>query len=198
MLNFLRLASVAVVLALATAACQSLTKNGPGMIVTYTSLINGRSISAKSVTLPDGMNLGNPGSIGGIRSKNWRSGSTLGASGDHRGLPEWVDFEWQEPPYPGLHPENFANRESFGMAVDKLFKSLPVKTQRVQVRDRVPLDVVQEVIEARNKTPGGKLPDKLLWVYFVWTDNGIKFHWSLKGDTQIAPLREGGDDIDAM
>jgi hypothetical protein len=113
-------------------------------------------------------------------------------------LPEWVDFEWQEPPYPGLHPENFVNREAFSTAVHNLFNALPVKTQRVQVRDRVPLDVVQEAVNARDQTPRGKVPDKLLWVYFVWTEQGIKFHWELIGDTQVAPLREGGDDIDAM
>ncbi len=187
MLNFLRLVSVAIVLAVATTACQSINKRGPGMIVTYSSLIIGRSISAKSVKLPDGKNLGNPGSIGGIRSKNWRSGSTLGASGDHRGLPEWVDFEWSEPGYPEDPKQTLEE-----------YRALPRKTQRVQVRDRVPLDVVQEAVNARDQTPRGKLPDKLLWVYFVWTEQGIKFHWELKGDTQVAPLREGGDDIDAM
>ena len=77
-------------------------------------------------------------------------------------------------------------------------KAMPRKTQRVQVRERVPLEAVQEAIESRRNAPRGKMPSKMLRLYFVWTDQGVKFHWALKDWDILQPLREGGDDIDAM
>ena len=113
-------------------------------------------------------------------------------------MPEWVEFEWQEPAYPGLKRENFPTHEAFSKAVEDKYKSLPRKTQRVQVRERVPLEAVQEAIESRRNAPRGKMPSKMLWLYFVWADQGVKFHWSLDESGRSQPLREGGDDIDAM
>ena len=165
----------------------ALPTQGPGMIVTFTSLTQGRSISVKSARLPNGKPFSNPGSIGGIRPANWRtSGATMGASGDNRELPEWVEFEWSEPVYP----------EDLNQTLEE-YRALPRKTQRVHVRKRIPENVVQEVIQSRRDAPTGKLPDKKLWVYFVWTDLGIKFHWRLISGSSTE-LRSGGDDIDSL
>jgi len=164
------------------------------MIVTFTSLIQGRSISMKSTKLASGTAFDNPGSFGGSHPRNrhpplnWRAtGATSGASVDNRGLPEWVEFEWSEP----VHPED--PKQTL-----EEYRALPRKTQRVQVRERIPLDVVQEVIESRRSAPRGKLPSKVLWVYFVWTEQGVKFHWELKDWDTPQLLRSGGDDIDSM
>ena len=168
------------------------------MIVTFTSLTQGRSISVKSARLPNGKPFSNPGSIGGIRPANWRnSGKTFGASGDNRELPEWVEFEWQEPGYPSLRRSDYPSRQEFAKAVEEKFRDLPIKTERVFVRDRVPQDVIQQVIQSRRDAPTGKLPDKKLWVYFVWTDLGIKFHWRLISGSSTE-LRSGGDDLDSL
>ena len=161
--------------------------DGPGMILTFSSVIDGRSISVKKSRLPSGKDFGNPGAITGRRSSNWRSGKTSGGSGDGRGLPEWVEFEWSEPAYPEDPKQTLEE-----------YRALPRKTQRVQVRERVPLEAVQEAIESRRNAPRGKMPSKMLRLYFVWTDQGVKFHWALKDWEILQPLREGGDDIDAM
>ncbi len=159
--------------------------DGPGMIVTFSSLIDGAVILTDRATLPNGKDFGNPGGITGRRSSNWRGGATSGGSGDGRGLPQWVEFEWVESPKGKDH--------SF-----EELKAMPRKTQRVQVRERVPLEAVQEAIESRRNAPRGKMPSKMLRLYFVWTDQGVKFHWALKDWDILQPLREGGDDIDAM
>lgn len=157
------------------------------MIVTFTSLTQGRSISIKSTRLPNGRAFSNPGGVGGRRPSNWRSsGATMGVAGDNRELPEWVEFEWSEPVYP----------EDPKQTLDE-YRALPRKTQRVPIRDRIPQDVVEEVIQSRRAASAGKLPDKKLWVYFVWTDLGIKFHWRLISGASTE-LRSGGDDVDAL
>jgi len=68
----------------------------------------------------------------------------------------------------------------------------------VQVRGRIPLDVVQEVMESQRSAQRGKLPSKLMDVYFVWTDHGVKLYWELRDPVSSRPLKSGGDDIDAL
>lgn len=150
----------------------------------YSDWLKGQGVSA---LLPSGQGFSNPGSIGGRRPSNWRnSGKTMGVAGDNRELPEWVEFEWSEPVYP----------EDPNQTLEE-YRALPRKNQRVPVRDRVPQDVVQEGIQSRRSTPAGQLPDKKLWVYFVWTDYGIKLHWRLISGASTE-LRSGGDNIDAL
>jgi len=196
MLKHLLFLIAAMVGASQLAGCATSSAGGPGMILTYIGLIEGRSISIESAKLPSGVDFAHAGSFGGSRPRAWRSaGKTMGGSGDRRGLPEWVEYVWQEPEYPGLKSADFATPEAFSEAVTEKFRRLPYKTQRVMVRERVPLDVVHEAVESRNNAKPGKVPEKMLWIYFVWTDDGVKMHWSLKG---VKPQREGGDDIDAM
>jgi hypothetical protein len=167
--------------------CLTEANEGPGMIATFTSLIQGRSISIKSTRLPGGQEFSNPGSFGGRRPSNWRtSGATMGVAGDRRELPEWVEFEWSEPVYP----------EDPNQTLEQ-YRALPRKKERVLVRDRIPREVVQEVNQSRRDAFAGTLPDKKLWVYFVWTDAGIKFHWRLISGASTE-LRSGGDNIDSL
>jgi hypothetical protein len=116
-------------------------------------------------------------------------------AGDRRDLPEWVEFEWQELSYPGLKREEFSTEEAFGEAVAEKYRTAPIKTQRVQIRSRVPQDVVDEVIEANTHIPPGELlPVKWLWVYFIWTEQGVRFRWELADKRPQGKSREGGDD----
>ncbi len=178
--------------------CLLAANDGPGMVVTFVSLIQGRTIEFKKTRLPNGREFSSPGAIGGRRPSNWRnSGKTMGVAGDSRELPEWVEFEWQEPSYPSLRMKDYSSLDDFDKAVHEKFRNLPVKTQRVPVRDRIPQDILQEVIQSRKDAPSGKLPDKKLWVYFVWADSGVKFHWRLISGASTE-LRSGGDDIDAL
>ena len=104
---------------------------------------------------------------------------------DGRELPEWVEFEWSEPPYPEDPKQTLEE-----------YRALPRKTARVPVRSRVPQDVVEEVLEAKRRRKPHQLPEKMLDVYFIWTEAGVKFRWGV-GTRGGMTLREGGDAIDA-
>ena len=77
--------------------------------------------------------------------------------------------------------------------VKAMSKSLPVHTERVPVRARVPQDVVDAVVASRGTFVEGKPADKSLWVYFIWYESGIKFRWAIAQGSN--KLRSGGDAI---
>lgn len=179
----------------AAVACHS-RPSGPGMILSFGSVIEGRSIDVKLSRMANGERFSNPGSVGGIGTSKWGSWRHIptkveAASGDGRGLPEWVEFEWSEPPYP----------EDPNMSLDA-YRSLPRKTQRLEIKSRVPQNVVDEVVEAKRQAPSGEVAEKSLWVYIFWTPEGIKMRWQLRYDSGGKQrnfgdvVREGGDDLD--
>jgi hypothetical protein len=179
-----------------TAGCQALEvgADGPGMILEYRNLINGRSISVKSASLADGSQFSNPGSLsGGINGRfpTWQRvpTATMAASGDHRGLPAWVDFEWSEPPYP----------EDPNMSLEA-YRALPRKKQRLEIKRRVPQSVVDEVVASKRVAQPGKVADKTLWISIFWTPDGMKMRWAMRDRATGGPfgeiVREGGDDLD--
>lgn len=181
------------------AACNSVpTVDGPGMITNFGSMMNGRSTNIRAIIFPGGKRTVSGLSVGGTKKPGWRQaiGRTTGISGDTRGLPEWLDFEWQEPSYPGLQPQDFTTREEYSKYVFDEKASLPIKTQRVLISSRIPPEIIQEAIDSRAHIQKGQgLPEKSLWLYFIWTDDGIKFRWDLYC---IKPCvtKEGGDEID--
>ena len=189
------------------AGCQSFgVENGPGMTLVYGSLIKGRSISVKSATLPDGAAFTHTGSVTGGPPKagqSWRTvpKAVMAASGDYRALPEWVEFVWQEPSYPGLKYEDFPSREAFDRAYDEKYAQLTTKSQRLEIKSRIPQSVVAEVIASKKAAQPGKVSDKTLWIYIFWTQDGIKMRWAMKdqkaGVGAFGPVvQEGGDDLD--
>ncbi len=106
----------------------------------------------------------------------------MGAAPDGRELPEWVEFVWSEPVYPEEPKQTLEE-----------YRALPQKTERVPVRSRVPQDVVAEVMEAKRNREPHKLPEKMLWVYFIWSEDGIKLRWRLT--SKCCDERSGGDEI---
>lgn len=191
----------------ATVGCRALEvgADGPGMILEYGSVIQGLSISVKSAVLPDGKPFMDPGSLSGglsTRYPTWQRIPTkvMAASGDHRGLPEWVEFTWQEPSYPGLKSADFPDRESFSRAVDEKFSKLELKRYRLEIKRRVPQAVVDEVINSKRVAQPGKVADKTLWIYIFWTPDGMKMRWAMRDKATGGPfgeiVREGGDDLD--
>lgn len=187
-------------------ACHS-KPPGPGMILSFGSVIEGRSIDIKSSKTANGQPFSNPGTVGGAGASKWGSWrhiprKTEAASGDGRGLPEWVEFVWQEPSYPGLSYEDFPNHEDFAQAVREKYAKLPIKTQRLEIKSRVPQDVVDEVIESKRHASRGSVAEKSLWVFIFWTPEGIKMRWQLRYDPGLKlrnfgdVVREGGDDLD--
>ncbi len=182
--NFVSLA----VLMACLAACATPTIKGPGMTVTFNNLIKGKLILFDSLLTSSGAQFPNPGGLspssrpimnGKIMAG---SGATMGAAPDGRELPEWVDFEWREPEY---------RRDDY---TREQLKALPHKKARVSVRNRVPQSVIDELMEANWQTKPGKLPEKMLWIYFVWTDSGIKFRWELH-ERDHETKQMGGDEI---
>ncbi len=190
-----------------TPSCHS-ESSGPGMILSFGSVIDGKKIEINSATLPNGNSFSNPGAVGGKFDKTretWRLGgvdATMGASGDYRGLPEWVSFEWQELTYPSLKPTDFPSDVAFGKYVDDLLAKAPIKTQRLEIKNRIPQEVVDEVIESKRDTPKGQLSEKVLWLYIFWTPDGMKMRWELRYDKGHKEggfghaIKEGGDDLD--
>jgi hypothetical protein len=78
--------------------------------------------------------------------------------------------------------------------VDLLTRTLPHKRARVAVQSRVPQDVIDEVLASNRQRAPRALPDKMLWVYFIWYETGIKLRWKLKSSC-CGLLREGGDEL---
>lgn len=163
-------------------ACATPASVGPGMTVTFRNVIKGKEILVRNAVSSSGNRFSNPGGLG-PETDPLRGGATENAAPDGRALPEWVEFEWIEPVYSRVP----AYRH------DELH-ALPVKKARVLVRDRVPQDVVDEVMESNRRREPHKLPEKRLEVYFIWYESGIKFRWELeKGCCEV--LRAGGDEI---
>lgn len=156
------------------------------MIVTYVSNIKGVSISVKSARLGNGKEFPNSGAFG-YAEDVLAGGKTEGVAPDGRQLPDWVEFEWSQPPAP----------EDPAQSLEE-YRALPRKKQRVFVLSRIPHDVIDEVLVSNRRQRPGKLSDKALWIYFVWTEQGIKFHWRLWYRPAIGASsfpREGGDAI---
>lgn len=79
------------------------TDQGPGMITNFGSMMEGRSARIQAITLPNGKRAMSGFTVRGGKVSGWRRAirTTTGMSGDTRSLPDWLDFAWQEPSYPG-------------------------------------------------------------------------------------------------
>ena len=181
-----RAVAMLIAVAMLMACAHANDPQGPGMILTFVSLKKGVRIDIDTAKLPDGRAFSHAGTFG--PNKRWSNdGKTMGAAPDGRQLPEWVEFEWSERIYGQRH------------TVEEM-KALPRLHQRVVIRERVPQDVVEEVLQSARDTPRGKLPEKMLWVYLVWTDDGVKFRWAIKRQPTSPQeqwiLRSGGDEIE--
>lgn len=183
--NFVLLASLLSCLT----ACATPAIEGPGMTVTFNNISKGKSIFFDSLLTASGARFPNPGFLapssrpimnGKIMAA---SGKTMGAAPDGRELPEWVEFEWREPEY---RKDDYTREQ---------LKALPHSRARVLVRSRVPQSVIAEVMESNRQRQRGNVPDKMLWIYFVWTDSGIKFRWELD-ERGHETKQMGGDEIE--
>ena len=169
--------------------------DGPGMTVTFSSAIKGKSIDLLSAISSSKQPFPNPGEFG-PNANPITGGKTMGAAPDGRELPEWVAFTWKEWPYPyPKAPSDPVALQTWRDEVRTMSRSLPVETASVPVRARVPQDVVDEVLASNRRRAPRALPDEMLWVYFIWYDSGVKFRWSLERGC-CTVLRQGGDDLE--
>jgi hypothetical protein len=160
------------------ASCAAAAPEGPGMTVSFGNGINGKLLIFKSARSSTGEPFVDPGGLAPDKHPE-QGGKAAAASSDYRALPEWVEFEWTESDYGVKH-----TREEL--------LAMPVHKARVPVRERVPQAVIDEVVAANHQRQAGQLPDKSLWVYFVWYDTGVKFRWELRSGC-CQSVRAGGD-----
>ena len=175
-------------------ACAAPAMDGAGMIVTFRNVINGKALLFDTAISANGIGFPNPGSLS-PQADPQRGGATIGAAPDGRALPEWVEFSWKEWPYPGSPmPKNQEAVKLWNEGVHAMSRSLPRKIGRVFVRNRVPQDIVTEVMESNRHRELGKTSEKKLWVYFIWYEHEIRFRWELaQGCCTV--LRSGGDQL---
>ena len=181
-------------IALCTACSVTRLQDGPGMIVTFNNGIKGKKVYVIRARTANGVFFPTPGSLGPDKNP-MTGGKTMGAAPDGRELPQWVEFEWTEWPYPAPPPPTEPSAlQTWNDRVDLLTRTLPHKRARVAVQSRVPQDVIDEVLASNRQRAPNALPDKDLWVYFIWYETGIKFRWRLlQGCCKM--LREGGDEL---
>lgn len=181
-------------IALCTACTAQRPVKGPGMIATFSNGIKGKKLDVLRARTANGVPFPVPGSVSPDKHP-MTGGKTMGAAPDGRELPEWEEFEWKVWPYPyPPMPSDPVALQTWSEGVHAMSRSLPIQTARVAVKSRVPQEVLDEVLLSNKNRAPRALPDKLLWVYFIWYESGIKFRWSLEqGCCKV--LRAGGDDV---
>ena len=162
------------------AACATAANSGMGMTVTFRNAIQGKTVLFDKAVSDNGIAFSNPGGLAPENNPK-QGGKTEGFAPDGLTLPAWVDFTWREPNYREEH-------------TSEQLKVMPRKTGRVMLRSRVPDAVLAEVVASNRHREKGRTPEKMLWVYFIWYENEIKFRWELKKDC-CTVLRSGGDEI---
>lgn len=61
-----------------------------------------------------------------------------------------------------------------------------MRRARVNVAEKVCAAALKEIASSRAATPPEERPDKMLWIYFIWTTDGVKVRW------RVGPLRFSG------
>ena len=163
-------------------ACAAPAPKGPGMIVSFGNGIAGTKVLVDDARSEDGIAFPNPGSLA-PQSRPGQGKKVMGAAPDGRPLPQWVEFSWIELPYESTH-----------VRTKEELDAVPVRRARISVSERVPADVVAEVMRGNQMRKTG---DEALhlWLNFVWQRDGIAFGWQqYRGCCTL--LRSGGDQLD--
>lgn len=179
---------------------------GPGMTLSFNSDMTDTCVHIDSARLPDGTAFSVPAVVDGMGKGNENplvGMSVMGAAPDGRELPEYVDFKWREEPLPQPadplpdDPTSAAHQAWLAKWMAQM-KALPIRSQRVFIRNRIPADAVRAAIEANRHTPRGHLDEASIRLTFIWTNHGIKLRWNvwhrLPSEFQY-DSDEGGDEI---
>lgn len=165
-----------------------------GAVLNFTSIIPDKRIETSSARDQDGRPFAHAGSFH-HSDDPMNGGKAMGGAPGNFGLPVWIEFTWQELPYPGQPRESFATEEAWGAYVDEVYRAAPLKTGRVKVAEKVPAWALDEVAKSRAATPPDQLPDKMLWLHFIWTTDGIKVRWKIHNSARGGNSPEGGDPL---
>lgn len=163
-------------------------------VLNFTSTIPHMEIQTRSAKDQAGRQFPHAGAFGPSRDPI-NGGAAMGGAPGTFGLPTWIEFTWQELPYPGQPRESFATEEAWGTYVRDVYRAAPLKTGRVKVAEKVPAWALEEVAKSRAVTPPDKLPDKMLWLHFIWTVDGIKVRWRVYNSARGGNSAEGGDPL---
>lgn len=165
-----------------------------GAVLNFTSTIPDKRIEISSARDQAGRPFAHAGSF--HHSDNpMNGGATMGSVPGTFELPTWIEFTWQELPYPAQPRESFATEEAWVAYVDERYRATPRKTGRIMVAEKVPAWALEEVSKSREATPSRELPDKMLWLHFIWTTEGIKIRWKIHNSERGGNSPEGGDPI---
>lgn len=172
----------AVLLALAATLAQPTPADQKsfGAALTFTSAIPNKRVHVISAHDDRGQPFPHAGSFGPAADPQ-NAGKTMGTPGGY-GLPEWVEFQWRERSYPGVEMHEGQSYEAWGALVDKETAKLAIKKQRVYLTKHIPPEVAAEIIAAQAAAKPGKLSTKMLFLYLVWTNGGIKVRWRISVD----------------
>jgi hypothetical protein len=113
-------------------------------------------------------------------------------------LPEWVDIRWALFPPAAISPAPGEPDAKFHFRAITFYSTFPCKNERIVIRSRIPQEVRDEIAVATRNAEPHKVAGSVIYLYFVWTNNGIKLHWRLKRsrpDGTFISVREGGDEI---
>lgn len=165
-----------------------------GAVLNFTSTIPDMEIQIRSAKDQAGRPFPNAGSFGPSLDP-MNGGAAMGGAPGTFGLPAWIEFTWQELPYPETPRESFANEEAWRNYVRDVYRAAPLKTGRVKIAEKVPAWALDEVAKSRAMTPSGELPDKMLWLHFIWTTERIKVRWKIHNSARGGTSPEGGDPL---
>lgn len=178
---------------------------GTTMIVSYSSTIKNDKYIVSSADVdptrfpPTANGTFFPGSPGLANTNRPISGGEyLAAFESEPELPEWVDLRWALFPPAAISPKPGESDEAYHFRSIAFFSSFPRKDERVIIRSRIPQEVRDEIAAATRNAEPHKVASSVIYLYFVWTDNGVKLHWRLKRsrpDGTFIGVREGGDEI---
>ena len=111
-------------------------------------------------------------------------------------LPDQIDFHWSL--FPLVVPRNKGEKDmQYHARVQAIYQALPVNNECIAVRSRIPQEVQDEIAAAARKALPDKISSSIIYLYFIWTDGGIKLRWRLLRvlpDGRHVDPREGGDD----
>jgi len=162
--------------------CAIQPPQGPGMTVHFGNGVPDTALIFEDARTSTGQRFPNPGSLA-PDDDPYHGGKVMGAMPDGRILPEWVAFTWFKTEYPDSIAKTKAEIDA-----------LPLVTEKVAVRDRIPQDVIDNIVRSNKLRGSANAPDLGLWVYFVWFDTGIKLSWTVK-DGCCTVVSSGGEPI---
>lgn len=192
----MRLIRSVLVLTLLLAGCASQQEpSGISVIRTLANYKTETTIVVRGGVTDSGTPLG----LGGVlrSASNPYLGATSGGLGKEKELPEWIEIQWKE-----VRPElDISSREYDALdnterkEHGRKYAAIPMKSARVAIRGRIPISVIEELKRTPSDRERSGLPLKALWVYFIWTKEGLKMRWEVV-EKCCKVIHEGGDPID--